>query len=533
MKKWIILSLIVLILTGLVGGFFFTHRFIDGQIVYRDTKKLDLSGQQIRDIDKICKLESLKELNMENTGLTVEQYETLRAALPDCEIKWLVPFQAGYYAPDTQKLTIQTLSMEDISILEYFPLLSLVDATACRDYEALAMLQQAKPGCRIDYTVDLAGNAVPWDTAALDITCNSPEEIDSALALLPKLESIAVSGCQDVTALKTLEEKYPGCRFDYEISLGGKLYPKQTASLTIVPGDIAELEKVIACFDDLANVTIDGDCPEAKALADAYPEIDFHFGFTLLGIPVHTDQEFLDLSRMKLQDTQAIDEAMPYFHNLKKVDMVDCGLDNETMSALNQRYGQTLFVWKVLIGDRYYRTDIEYFYPTGSSLSMVNVDISNLQYCTELIVLDLGHFLIKDCSFVENMPKLEFLILAIGPLKDVRPIGTLKELRYLEIFSTQVTDYWPLINCTKLEALNIAFSGRGDITPLLQMPWLTHLWLSCNEKTFTPEDQATLAEHLPNTLMVFISGSATNKGWRNSPGYYAMRDFLNDIYLIE
>lgn len=533
MKKWIILSLTVLILAGSVVGFFLTHRFISSEIVYYNTQKLDLSGKKLQDIDKICKLENLKELNVENTGLTAAQYETLRAALPDCEIKWLVPFQDSYYAPDTQELTVQTLSMEDVAILNYLPQLSYVDAATCRDYDALAALQQAKPGCRIDYTVDLSGNTLPWDAAALDITCSSPNEIDAALALLPKLESIRISGCQDVTALKTLEEKYPHCLFDYEIPLGGKLYPKQTASLTIVPSDVAELEKVIACFDALRDVTIDGQCPEAKALADAYPGIDFHFGFELLGLPVHTDQEFLDLSGLKLQDTQAIDEAMPYFHNLKKVDMVNCGLDNETMGALNDRHGQTLFVWKVLIGDRYYRTDIEYFYPTGSSLSMVNVDISNLQYCTELIVLDLGHFLIKDCSFVENMPKLEFLILAIGPLKDVRPIGTLKELKYLEIFSTQVTDYWPLVNCTKLEALNIAFSGRGDITPLLQMPWLTHLWLSCNEKTFTPEDQAILAEHLPNTLMVFISGSATNKGWRNSPGYYAMRDFLNDIYLIE
>ncbi len=533
MKKWIILGLVVLILAGLAVGFFVTHRFIDGEIVYHKTQTLDFSGKKLQDIDKICKLENLQELNVEGTGLTLEQYETLRAAHPDCKIKWLVPFQEGYYAPDTQKLTIQTLAMEDVAVLDYLPQLSQVDATACRDYDALAALQLAKPSCHIDYTVDLAGNIFPWDATALDITCDNPQEIDSALALLPKLESIRISGCQEAMALNALEEKYPNCSFYYEVSIGSQLYPKDITSLTIVPDEIAELEAVLPCFSALTDITVAGICPEAKALADAYPEISFHFGFELLGLAVHTDQDYLDLSGIKLQDTQAIDEAMPYFHNLQKVDMVNCGLDNETMGALNQRYGQTLFVWKVLIGDRYYRTDIDYFYPTGSSLSMVNVDISNLQYCTELIVLDLGHFLIRDCSFVENMPKLEFLILAIGPLKDIRPIGTLKELKYLEIFSTQVTDYWPLVNCTKLEALNIGFSGRGDITPLLQMPWLTHLWLSCNEKTFTPEDQAILAEHLPNTLMVFISGSATNKGWRNSPGYYAMRDFLNDIYLIE
>jgi Leucine-rich repeat (LRR) protein len=114
----------------------------------------------------------------------------------------------------------------------------------------------------------------------------------------------------------------------------------------------------------------------------------------------------------------------------------------------------------------------------------------------------------------------------------VRPIGTLKNLKYLEIFSTDVTNYWPLINCTSLEDLNLSFSGHGDITPLLQMPWLNRLWLSCNKEVFSEEEKATLAQHLPNTIMVFSSGSATNKGWRNSPNYYAMRDFLGTGYMV-
>lgn len=533
MKKIrILLVIAAVVIAGIVAAYFSTHVSIGGQMIPRSATSLDISGKPIQDFDKILKLNNLKELNAENTGMTVEQYAQLKSARPECQIRWLVPFQGAYYSPDTQELTVSALSLEDVAVLDYFPQLSYIDAAACRDYDCLTAAQQAKPGCKIDYTVVLAGKTIPGDVTTLDITCDDPQELDSALALLPKLESIRISGCQDAMALNALEEKYPNCDFSYDVSIGGQHYPKDITSLTIASDNVTELEAVLPCFSGLTDVTVAGNFPEAKALADAYPEISFHFGFELLGQEVHTDQEFLDLSGITLQDTQAIDEAMPYFHNLQKVDMVGCGLDNEVMGDLNARHPGTLFVWKVLIGERYYRTDITYFYPSGSHISMVHVDLSNLKYCTEMVALDLGHFLVDDCSFVAYMPKLQYLIVAIGPLEDVRPIGTLKNLKYLEIFSTDVTNYWPLINCTSLEDLNLSFSGHGDITPLLQMPWLNRLWLSCNKEVFSEEEKATLAQHLPNTIMVFSSGSATNKGWRNSPNYYAMRDFLGTGYMV-
>ncbi len=532
MKKWIILSVVALVLLGVIGGFFFTHSYVEGALVYKHTQTLDLSGKEITQLEKICELKDLKELNVEDTGLTIEEYETLRSALPDCHIRWKVPFQGSYYAPDTASITLTSLSQEDILALNHFSQLSYVDATGCRDYEALAQLQSQHPGCAISYTVDLDGQTLPHNTTELKVTGSSVAQIDSALALLPQLESISISGCADALGLKALSEKYPNCAFTYEISIDGQVFTNETAAMTLAPEALPELEAVLPCFTKLTDVTFTGDAPQAHTLADGYPAIAFHYGFTLLGLKVHTDQDFLDLSGIKLEDTQALEEALPYFHNLAKVDMVNCTLENEAMEALNDRHPETLFVWKVLIGDRYYRTDITYFYPTGSYINLAHQDMSNLKYCTELVVLDLGHFLVSDCSFVENMPKLEYLILAIGPLEDIRPIGTLTELRFLEIFSTNVTDYWPLLNCTKLVNLNIAFSGHGDITPLLQMPWLDHLWLSCNEEVFSDEEKATLAEHLPNTIMVFSSGSATNKGWRNCEGYYSMRDFLGDRYLI-
>lgn len=532
-KLWIIPILLLVILGLTVYFFFASHTLVDGQLVHNSVDTFVWQGSSLTDMDRLYALTGLRMLNLENADVTAEQYEALKAALPNCQIIWKVPFQNERYPQNTQTLTLHTLTEADLEVLKYFPELTCVNAAGCTDYEALAALRQQLPGCAVHYTVDLAGKTYPEDTTELEVSADDLTALEKALALLPEVAQVRLSGSADALAVKALADQYPRCRFAYDISIGGQTVPNDIAELTLPSESYPELVELLPCFTALSDVTITGSSQEldVHVLADAYPETRFHYDFEAFGRAVNTDQDFLDLSGIKMEDTQALEALLPYFHNLKKVDMVNCGLSNEEMAALNDRHPQTLFVWEVKIGDLYYRTDITYFYPTGSHLSMVNVDVSNLKYCTELVVVDLGHFLIKDCSFVEYTPKLEYLILAIGPLEDIRPIGTLKELKYLEIFSTDVTDYWSLVNCTKLEALNISFSGHGDITPLLQMPWLTHLWLSCNKEVFSEEEKATLAEHLPNTIMVFSSGSATNKGWRNTPGYYGMRDFMGQFYL--
>lgn len=532
MKKWIIVGIIALVLLGLAGGFFFTHSLIDGEIVYNKTTSLDLSHREIRDIGKICKLKNLKVLNLEGTGLTVDQYETLRTALPGCEIRWEVPIQGSFYAPDTTTLKISDPTSEDIHAMDYLPGLAHVDATACRDYQALALLQSRHPNCVIFYSVDLGGQTLPDNATALVVEGVTVEEVDKALSLLPGVTSIRISGCPDALGLKALAEKYPGCQFTYDITIGNQVFSTDAEEITLRADELPALEAVLPCFTSVKDVTVTGEAPQAHALADAYPDIRFHYGFQLLGVSVHTDREFIDLSGIEMTDTTALEEALPYFHNLTKVDMINCGLKNEVMGDLNDRYPKTLFVWEVRIGYQRYRTDITVFYPTGDGNDVTDMDISNLKYCTELVAVDLGHFKVQECSFLEYMPNLKYLVLAIGTVSDIRPIGTLKELKYLELFDTRVRDYWPLINCTKLEALNLSFSGHGEIEPLLQMPWLTHLWLCSGMDYFTKEEKAALEENLPNTIIVFYSESSTNRGWRNSPVYYAMRDYMGARYMF-
>ena len=63
-----------------VGGILFfnwwntTYITINGRPVARSCEDLDMEGQQQPELEAICQLTQLKQLNMTNTGITAEQY---------------------------------------------------------------------------------------------------------------------------------------------------------------------------------------------------------------------------------------------------------------------------------------------------------------------------------------------------------------------------------------------------------------------------------------------------------------------------
>ena len=71
------------------------HVFVEGDAYDIATQSLDLTGEDI----------------------SLAYYEELKSKLPDCEIKWMVPFQDGKYANDTEQLVLKQLSLEDVEFI--------------------------------------------------------------------------------------------------------------------------------------------------------------------------------------------------------------------------------------------------------------------------------------------------------------------------------------------------------------------------------------------------------------------------------
>ena len=475
MKKfWIILLVVILVLGAAAGaGFYYfqeNYYVLNGEALPKTQTQLDLHGAELPPIEDLAQMSQLTQLDLRGTGLTTEQYLYLAQQLPNCEIFWSVPFQGQHYPNDTSTLQIAQLSETDIAQLAYFPKLTQVDALDCQDY----------------------------------------------------------------AALQTLQDRYPQCSVQYQIALAGQKLSYTATELTLENPDLSELESVLPYLPELATVTLTGDLPaneEIHKLQDAYPNTRFVWSFTLCGVEVTTQDTIVDLSNIPMESVQEVESNLPYFNNLERVIMCDCGISNEEMDALGKRNPETRFVWTVSIGpDVRLRTDATYFMPYQYKTYLTDAHTENLKYCIDLICIDLGHMGVSDVSFLRYMPHMKYLLIAISPVEDISPLAGLQELEYAELFYSNIRDYTPLLTCPNLRDLNICYATPPDPSVLVQLTWLENLYI----KEWTPITYIDeLREALPNTNIVYLcqeSSSSTADGWRKLPRYYAMRDLLGMPY---
>jgi hypothetical protein len=132
---------------------------------------------------------------------------------------------------------------------------------------------------------------------------------------------------------------------------------------------------------------------------------------------------------------------------------------------------------------------------------------------------------VTDCSWVKNMPKLRYLVLAETGISDLSPLENNESIVFLELFLSKVKDYSVLATCTGIEDLNLCYT-QGDPTPIGEMTWLKRLWWSGCWKA-----RKELKDKLPDTYTEYLSLSSTGRGWREGQHYYDMRDFIGMEYM--
>ena len=465
-KFFLILSLfLVLAAAALILNSAYVE--IEGTFYPRSTSHITLSGTLRAQPEAYARLEHLESLDLRNCPLSPEEFEAFSAALPNCRILWSVPFQDKHYSSDTTELTVSSISDSDLSVLKYFTHLRTLHAQGCRDYDQLLSLQSG----------------------------------------------------------------FPNLEVCYSISIGGSEYSPDTTRLTLSDADAGELKELLPYLPDLEYVSLEGVLPEAsalRALTEAYPGIQFYWQVEIFGIcaDVHTTE--LDFSGIPMDSVSQVEAAVAYLPALEKVYMMDCGISDEEMGALNRRHNSVLFVWNVNIGPITVRTDITAFAPVKHGHNLWDRELENLKYCTELVVLDLGHMRLWEIDFLADLTKLEYLIIADTHVRDISPLKNLKNLKFLEMFLLNVTDYTPLLELTALEDLNICFTA-GDPTVLSQMTWLKRLW--CGSYSFTAEQVDQLRSALTDTQVAAPLTGATDQGWRKGEHYFIMRDLLGMPYL--
>jgi Leucine-rich repeat (LRR) protein len=214
---------------------------------------------------------------------------------------------------------------------------------------------------------------------------------------------------------------------------------------------------------------------------------------------------------------------LPYLRNVKRVDMENCNIDNETMAALRDEFPQPKLVWRVKVGAYSVRTDAWMVkFSAGGSKALDENSALNLKYCREIKYLDLGHNKIHHMDkFVSCMPDLEVCIM-YNPMSNIKGIENCPKLEYFECFSCNIKDLSPLAACTELKHLNVCYNNITDITPLYGLTKLERLWISRNN---IPKDQLeTFAELVPNCEVNTTIHNPTDGGWRkDANGAYVPR----------
>ncbi len=375
-------------------------------------------------------------------------------------------------------------------------------------------------------------------TQELNITDANLQELEEILPQLSQLRLLKLEGTlPEIQSIQGILAQYPQLNLVCQVDIGGNLYSTDLEQLDLSGSavTIEELRQPLSLFHNLQEVTLTGTGltdAEAMTLADSYPDILFLCELPLAGQRFMTDSAEIDISNTVVTISE-VEEMLPYFPSLEKLDMSYCGISNEEMEELNQRHPDVSIVWTLKIGEAKTRTDAIYFYPAEFNYYPTNEEMKQLRYCHDMIAVDIGHTRATDCEFLWYMPNVRYLILADTGITDITPVGNLKELIYLELFNLKIDDYSPLLNCTKLQDLNIG-TTYADPEPLSKMTWLHNLqWHRSDQNPATKEAVLNLPEQLPDTnVVLFPKKKARNIGgpWRYIPNYYVFRDIIGATY---
>ena len=541
-KRLLQILLIAAALTGFaLGGFqLYSKHYVNlnGVSYPIDAEILDLSGKPLRNWERLVRFSRLRQVDLRQTGITPEQYSRLRELLPDCNILWELPFQDGFLSLGTKTLCLSGLTMEEVELLDYLPQLSIVEAWDCRDYDALLALQQRRPECKVLYNVELAGQLYDCDTRSLVLTdLSDPGELQ-ALSYFPRLQSVHFTGKLPPSAeLRRLRQERPDTVFTWEKEISGmRLHSSLTElDLSGTRGlTSAGLGELLGYFPELAVLYLGRtDLPQEALLAleKGKPGLFVVWDMELCGVSVSRDAAEADLSGQAVTDLPALEEQLSLLPNLERVIMAGCGIPSEEMDELNKRHEDIRFVWSVNLGGIELRTDATYFAPNKYYIEVGDDDLQELRYCEDLICVDIGHMRgVTNCDWAVYLPKLRYLIIADTNIRDISPLSNLSELVFLELFMSPIRDYSPLLECKKLEDLNLGYT-YGSYEPILQMTWLKRLWWPGNLKALNWSARSALRQALPDAKMNFVAGSSTGEGWRTGEHYYEMRDLMGMPYM--
>ena len=496
------------------------------------------------EIGNFAYLPSLRSVDARAADCSEEIKELIRT-YPSLDVRWSVPIGAKRYDSRSEELEIGDFSISELEMFSYFASLRRVDATAASCYpEIMALREMLGEDVDMKWNVVIGGESFPHTTKELTLPEGvSAGEVTEKLSFLPDTRMVDTTNAQlERSELASLRAAYPKIRFLFKVTIAGETIRSNTENINIPETAALDLEELISHGEDFSELKIINlgsrklPLDDVIAIREAYGGVEVICKTTVCGKDCSTDWKELDLSNRTIEDLGEAEKAILAMARLEKLYLCDCGIDNETLAALRDKYaGQTQVVWRVYLNGVRCRTDEDNFCMSKYSNEWGYLPYERaepIKYCTEMVTLDLGHGNSDRIDFVSAMPHLKYLIICSAPVTSLEPLRDSTELYYLEMFFTNVRDLEPITKLQSLKHLNISHCRLDDYTQLFQMTQLERLWWV--DSGLSAEEQQKLREALPDTEICFWAweSNAVGNNWRADPSYREMRDNLGMNYNV-
>ena len=434
-----------------------------------DIQSLTLTKLAVEDIEQLDYFENLTTIDASECP-DYAALEVLRASRPDLRIVYQISIGGTSVETNVTELTLEA-GQYDLETLKenlvYLPdLVSIHFPRTNLTQTEIAELAALREGLEVTSTVEVMGQEMALDTAELDLSELTSDEVEAVAAELYKLPA-----------------------------------------LTSV-----ELMKA----DGTSNLSL----TDVQTLQKGAPNAVFHYEFEYQGLQLSTTTEEVHIKSKKIGDAgvEELRQVLDIMGGCKRFVLEYCGISNEVLAELRDEYrGRTKIVWRVFFGKGSTLTDAEVL---CAVYDLTNNNCKDLIYCEDMRFMDLGHNgddgnFLKDVSYVAGMPNLEALIISSAYVSDLTPFENCKKLKFLELaFCGNITDISPLAGCESLEMLNISFTKVTDLSPLDELP-LTHMIAKNYSKSrVSAEDQAKFMELHPDCWTEYIGEQPYGPGWR-------------------
>ena len=413
--------------------------------------------------------------------------------------------------------------------------LESVDFTGSTCYEEILDWASRNPDVKIRYTVTLPdGTEVANDVESLDLSGMDVRHVQAASALfayLPALRTVDLGDSRnsdmDAKTLQQLQSDYPELQFLFQLRLAGKPCSLDETELDLSEADsVSDLLPWVGSMKQLRRIELgSGDGEDIRipwadiaALELAAPQAVVNYAFTLYGEEFTLQDETMDLNHIDIADQGAlVKEITACMPRLNYLDMDFCGVDDEHMAEIRDSLPNATVVWRIWFGNRYTaRTDAERILASnpdrGGMLTKENTQ--SLKYCTKVKYLDLGHNLdLDDISYVAYMPDLEVAVLAMNQWTDAYPLLNCPKLEYLEMQTGACSDLRPIGQLKNLKHLNICYClALRDISPIYDLD-LERLWVGSISPIPAEQVEEYHRRH-PQCEINTTTVDPTEEGWR-------------------